>query len=205
MTNPIECFTGGLLGTNAYLIQDEENLIVIDAPPQTADYLTGHGMKPTHLLITHQHFDHVEDVKRISEMGAKVYSFAEARNTDEMAASAARWGIPVSIAQYQFDQLVKEGEKITIGDLDFEIDHVPGHSEDSITFYCAKLKALFAGDTLFEQSIGRTDLPGGNHQLLLDGIRKKLFSKPSSTLVFPGHGGSSTIEAEQNTNPYLQK
>jgi glyoxylase-like metal-dependent hydrolase (beta-lactamase superfamily II) len=111
-------------------------------------------------------------------------------------------GLPVSIPPYTVDDVLEGASTLEAGDFCFHLAHVPGHSPDSLCFHLTSESFLFAGDTLFNGSIGRTDLPGGNHELLLDSIREKLYPLPGHTAVFPGHGPQTTIEREKATNPF---
>jgi glyoxylase-like metal-dependent hydrolase (beta-lactamase superfamily II) len=99
---------------------------------------------------------------------------------------------------------MEEGEKITLGGYELEVLFTPGHSPGSVSFYCAQEQFVIAGDVLFYQSIGRTDLPGGHHQTLLNSIRQKLFVLPDTVKVYPGHGPATTIGFEKVHNPFLK-
>lgn len=200
-----ERFTGGFVQTNAYLIKTADgSSVVVDAPAGTASWLKTQGVTPSALLLTHQHYDHVEDAAAIAAMGAKIYAWAPyspALTLQDMMRSV---GFPVSVAPFSVDEVVADSETIEIGGSLVAMSHVPGHSTDSVTYFFGDKNELYAGDTLFEGSIGRTDLPGGNHQLLLDGIRRKLFSLPAEAQVFPGHGRATSIGAERAGNPFLR-
>jgi glyoxylase-like metal-dependent hydrolase (beta-lactamase superfamily II) len=101
------------------------------------------------------------------------------------------------------ESYLKDGQVITFGGTSLTVLHVPGHSAGSLAYYSESDKVVFTGDALFSGSIGRTDLPGGNYEILLNSIRKKLFTLPSDTVVYPGHGEPTTIEKETKTNPYF--
>ncbi|MDE6342095.1 MAG: MBL fold metallo-hydrolase, partial [Muribaculaceae bacterium] len=103
----------------------------------------------------------------------------------------------------EIEKELKDGDIIRIGEGELEVIHVPGHSPGSIALYCRKEKFAIVGDALFEGSIGRTDLPGGNHRQLIDAIKKRLLTLPEETLIYPGHGGSTTVGREKDMNPFL--
>lgn len=199
-----ESFTGGFVQTNAYLIETPDGgHVLIDAPMGVAEWLQRKGIHPVALLLTHQHYDHVEDVAAVVAMGAKVHAFAPYSAVLTLEERVRSWGLPVQIQPYTVDELLEGSANLEIGGLEMHLAHVPGHSTDSVTFYLPDRGELYAGDTLFAGSIGRADLPGGNMAQLVDGIRAKLFALADETRVFPGHGPTTTIGAERAGNPYV--
>ena len=196
-------YTGGFVDTNGYLlVREDRSCLVIDAPAGIAAYAREKKLRPTHLLLTHQHFDHVDDVAALREMGARVCAYCAYAPNIIMEERVREMGLPISIPPYTIDDVVEGASTLEAGDLRFHLAHVPGHSPDSLCFHLASESFLFAGDTLFNGSIGRTDLPGGDHELLLDSIREKLYPLPGHTAVFPGHGPQTTIAREKATNPF---
>ena len=196
-------YTGGFVDTNGYLlVHEDRSCVVIDAPAGIAAYAHEKGLIPTHLLLTHQHFDHVDDVAALREMGARVCAYRDYAPDIIMEDRVREMGLPVSIPPYTVDDLLAGAATLEAGGFRFSLAHVPGHSPDSVCFHLESESFLFAGDTLFNGSIGRADLPGGNPQLLLDSIREKLYPLPGQTAVFPGHGPQTTIEREKATNPF---
>ncbi len=201
---PIHSYTGGHVFTNGYIIEHEGACIVVDAPALIHEVIKQEGLKPTHLLLTHQHFDHTEDVEALQEMGVEVLMHSPYSETlIRQKEARENWGLPVQIAPFTPDVLLDGKTNHTIGGLEFSISHVPGHSPDSITFHFPSLGVVFAGDTLMEGSIGRTDLPGGSHEQLLEGIRTKLFTLPDATVVCSGHGSQTSIGHEKEHNPFV--
>ncbi|QJE94602.1 MBL fold metallo-hydrolase [Luteolibacter luteus] len=199
-----ESFTGGFVQTNAYLVETPDGgRLLIDAPMGAAGWLEAKGIRPTALLLTHQHYDHVEDAAAVAALGAKVYAFAPYSTVLTLEERVRAWGLPIEVTPYSVDQLLEGSAELEIGNLKIQLAHVPGHSTDSVTFYLPERGELYAGDTLFAGSIGRADLPGGNMGQLVDGIREKLFVLPDETRVFPGHGPATTIGAERAENPYV--
>lgn len=199
----IHPYTGGMVQTNGYLVESGDQTLVIDAPGGMAEFVAQRNRKPTALLLTHQHFDHVEDAAAIAREGAPIYAWAGYSGDLVLDEAARRWGMPVTIDPFEVDQLLAGTAELTVGGVRLQLLHVPGHSPDSVAFYEEGSGQLLAGDTLFAGSIGRTDLPGGDHNLLLQGIREKLFILPPETTVLSGHGPSTTIGQERAQNPFL--
>lgn len=195
--------TGGVFQTNGYILaEDNGTCIVIDAPAETADFLDQNSLQASHLLLTHQHLDHIEDAAKLRAQGVKVLAFQDYAPEIIMEKRLQEMGLPVEASAFEVDEVIGEITTLKVSDYHFEIHRVPGHSPDSISFYLSSESFLFAGDALFNGSIGRTDLPGGNHEQLLDSIRQKLYSLPDETAVFPGHGPRTSIGREKQTNPF---
>jgi glyoxylase-like metal-dependent hydrolase (beta-lactamase superfamily II) len=195
--------TGGVFQTNGYILaEDNGTCIVIDAPAEIADFLNQNSLRATHLLLTHQHLDHIEDAAKLRAQGARILAFQDYAPEIIMEKRLQEMGLPVEASPFEVDEVIGDISTLSIGDYHFEIYYVPGHSPDSIAFHLSSKSFLFAGDALFNGSIGRTDLPGGNHEQLLDSIRQKLYSLPDETAVFPGHGPQTSIGKEKQTNPF---
>ncbi|WP_193214148.1 MBL fold metallo-hydrolase [Luteolibacter marinus] len=198
-----ECFTGGFVQTNGYLFQTPDaSWIAVDAPRGMAAWLTSRNIRPAALLLTHQHYDHVEDAAAVAALGATVHAWAPYSTELTLEAMMRSYGMPVEVPPYPVDVLLEGTSSLEIGGQAMALAHVPGHSPDSVTFFLADKGEVYSGDTLFEGSIGRADLPRGNPAQLIDGIRGKLFALPEPTAVFPGHGPATTIGAERAGNPY---
>ena len=201
----LHIYTGGLVETNGYLLAFNDGTnILIDAPEGISSWLQRKNLQPTHLLLTHQHYDHVMDVAALQALGVPVYAHYPYSTFLTLETMARAWGMP-QVSPYQIDHLLAEQSELVIGEAHFALAHVPGHSPDSVTFYHESSSSLFSGDTLFQQSIGRADIPGhGDPRLLIAGIRQKLLTLPATTTVYPGHGASTTIQSEMQRNPYLR-
>lgn len=195
-------FTGGMVQTNGYLVETSEGNFLVDAPAGIAEWVEGRGVRVASLYLTHQHYDHVEDVAALRAMGVKVFAWADYSKELTLEAFGSGWGLP-AVVPYEVDVLVAEGE-IELFSMKANAAHVPGHSADSLTFYIPGAGVLFAGDTLFAGSVGRCDLPGGSFELLLSGIERELLSLPDDTRVLSGHGGETTIGHEKAANGYLR-
>ncbi len=200
---PPKMFTGGGLETNSYLISCPEGNILIDAPEGAAEAFRNHQINL--LLLTHGHYDHVWDAAEIVAQHKCMVAMHPI--TEEMMADKnllRRFGIDLEVRPVKADILLKEGNGQSLMGQHFDIHEVPGHCPGSVCVYDSSSGHLFGGDVLFAGGVGRWDLPGGDRDLLLGGIHTKLLPLPEATLVFPGHGPHTTIEAEKANNPYLQ-
>jgi len=200
-----ESFTGGFVQTNGYLIETPEGgHVLVDAPSGVAEWLARKEIRPVALLLTHQHFDHVEDAAEIAALGIPIIAREPYSENANLAALARSWGLPVQIRPFEVTQVLGDSAEFDIGGLHFGILHVPGHSPDSIAFHLAGNQEVYGGDTLMADNIGRSDLPGGDEAELQKSIRGKLFALPAETRVFPGHGPATTIGAERAGNPCVR-
>ncbi|RBP40541.1 glyoxylase-like metal-dependent hydrolase (beta-lactamase superfamily II) [Roseimicrobium gellanilyticum] len=202
----ISTYTGGIAQTNGYLVNTPTDSFLVDAPDGVADWLRRQGVKVSHLLLTHQHFDHVQDAAAVQrEHGAKVWAFAPfSRELTLEFLMGFVSGTSFAVAEYAVDEVLEGRDAIEVGGLTWKLAHIPGHSADSVTFYSETEKLVFGGDVLFAGSIGRTDFPGGNLEILLAGIQKHLLVLPDDTRVLPGHMEETTIGEEREGNPYLE-
>jgi glyoxylase-like metal-dependent hydrolase (beta-lactamase superfamily II) len=172
---------------------------------QLAAYIEANSLAPKRLLHTHCHLDHMLGNRFVCER----YSLTpehhplEAVILESAVISGSRFGLPVEASPSGKPSLT-ENSIVTINDIILEVIHAPGHSPGSVCFYHPESGQLIGGDVLFRESIGRTDLPGGHHQTLLDSIRERLFTLPPETIVYPGHGPTTTIGFEISHNPFLQ-
>lgn len=196
-------YTGGFVQTNAYLLETPDGNLLIDAPAGVTAWLASRGVRVDDVLLTHQHYDHVEDAAAIRAAGAKLHAFAPYSRELTLESPARGWGLPISVTPYGIDHLLDVAKPLVLAGQTIGLAHVPGHSTDSVTFHIAAENLLFAGDTVFAGSIGRTDLPGGDTRQLLEGIDRHLLTLPPETRVFPGHGPATTIGAEASSNPFL--
>ena len=194
-------YCGGSVQTNGYIVDAPDGVLVIDAPDGIADKLRDLNLKPSAVLLTHQHFDHVEGATELARMGAQVYAWNAYSHDLILDQAAARWGLPIVVEPFTVNQTLEGSERLQIAGLDFELLHVPGHSPDSIVFALPDL--AFTGDTIFAGSIGRPDLPGGDFELLTRGIREKLLTLPADTRFLPGHGPETSPGTETASNPYF--
>lgn len=160
------------------------------------------GWRVAGIVNTHGHFDHVGGNRALAEAtGAQLLIHALDLPLMERAQLHAQiYGLTAEVSPPP-DRLLADGDTIPFGELTCRVIHLPGHSPGGVVLLCGG--HLFAGDVLFAGSIGRTDLPGGDHQTLVDGIRKRLWCLPGETIVHPGHGPDTTIAREMRSNPYV--
>jgi glyoxylase-like metal-dependent hydrolase (beta-lactamase superfamily II) len=169
------------------------------------DYLDSNNLKIRALINTHCHVDHVLGIKEIRER-YKIPFYCSADEQfllDTSVTQGEVFGFEVNKPSNP-DKYISEEDQFEIGGKKIKIISIPGHSPGSLSFYIEEDKMLFSGDALFAGSIGRTDLPGGDHQKLVNGIKTKLLMLNKDVEVYPGHGPSTTIENEILTNPFLQ-
>ena len=198
----LDAFTGGIFDTNTFFVHEAG--ILIDAPQDTAEWLAKSGYKVRTLLLTHAHIDHVWDAARIkAEHGCSVGYHMDGVPMLTEPNFFKKFGFNWEIAPVTADFLIDETDSLVVESIDFRVLHVPGHCPGSLCFLEKKENVLFGGDVLFAGGIGRTDLPGGDHDLLLRGIREKLWALDDDTTVLPGHGPATKIGIERRTNPFL--
>lgn len=199
----------GPLQANCYLLFNEKKECVIFDPgfdgERLIEYMKQEGFKPIAVLLTHAHFDHIGAVEEVrSHWGIPVYIHELEKDwlMDPSLNGSARYPME-PISGRPADHLFTKEEKVEIGPFTLELLETPGHSPGSLSYYIKEMGSILSGDALFSGGIGRTDLPGGDHATLIESIHQKLFTLPDDTVVFPGHGLSTTIETEKTSNPYL--
>jgi glyoxylase-like metal-dependent hydrolase (beta-lactamase superfamily II) len=198
-----EEFTGGILDTNAFLLHGPSGNVLIDAP-QGADRHFADARIDA-LLLTHGHFDHVADAAAIQlRHECPVYYHADTEPMVTDPAFFRDWGFALEVEPVSDGRLLVETPACEVAGLRFAVLEVPGHCPGSLCFYFAEEGALFGGDVLFRGGIGRWDLPGGDHELLVTGIAQKILPLPDATRVYPGHGPATTVGRERAANPFLQ-
>ena len=203
----IDVIVCGLFQTNSYLIYNDRasSALVIDPGDNAAVFerkLTRENLTLEAILLTHGHLDHVGAVVALKDrFGAKVFMHPADVPILESGPELARdWGLPIP-KLFQPDYALADDQQITAAGFDFTVLHTPGHTPGGVCFLSGE--HLFTGDTLFAQSIGRTDLPGGDHHQLIASIEKKLLPLPNDTIVYPGHGPDTSIGVEKVTNIFL--
>lgn len=197
----------GDLGTNCYIIgdPDSQEAFVIDPDdgPAVVDTLKERGLTCIGILLTHGHSDHIHGVQTLMDTyGAPVYIHERDLPClyDPQVNLSVLHGRPVTITGGTI-KTVKDGQHIGSGKMDFQVLETPGHTVGGVCYYMSP--AVFVGDTLFRESVGRTDFPGGDFEALAQSIRTKLFTLPDQTMAYPGHGQETQIAFEKENNPYL--
>lgn len=201
----------GPIQTNAYLLTEPARgeAVLIDAPgdvwPEVKEILGREACVLKELWITHGHWDHMQGgAEVVRESGAVVKAHADDRlliETPEVMERFMRERL--NLQAVKVDTWVQQGDRFDALGTMVEVRHVPGHCPGNVLFYFAGLGAAFVGDALFNGSIGRTDLPGGNFEQLERAIREQIYTLPPNTVVFPGHGPRTTVERERTTNPHV--
>jgi glyoxylase-like metal-dependent hydrolase (beta-lactamase superfamily II) len=208
----VKTFIFNPLQVNTYVVSDDSGQgIIIDPGCEEEDefkilihYIKSQNIVPSSIVITHGHADHVVGLKSVTDEFKIVPKIH--RDESQLLSSLLDQATMFGLNYFPYEgewSFVEENEIIPIGEASFKILLVPGHSPASIALYCSTDNCVFTGDALFKRSIGRTDFIGGNHEILINNIKNKLLTLPGSTIVFPGHGPSSTIEDEARYNPFL--
>jgi hydroxyacylglutathione hydrolase len=201
----IHTFALGMFQTNCYLLVDEETqeAVVID-PGQDPDALLAalEGLNVVGIWLTHAHLDHIAglaEVKAATGAPILIHELEKDWLTDPLLNGSGRYpGYFDPITGPAADRLLQAGDVLTFGKQKFEVRFTPGHTPGHVSFVTEGM--VFAGDTLFYDGIGRTDLPGGDAKALIQSIRQQLYTLPKETVVYPGHGPSTTIGRERESN-----
>ena len=216
-------FPAGVFATNCYLVAPEEGgpCVVVD-PGQDVEEplraaLAEHRLTPVAVLLTHGHLDHMWSVTPVcdgDDIPAWIHPEDRAMLADPMSgvgpmgAQIAAMYPGLEFREPRRVETLADGATLDLAGLQLTVDHTPGHTRGSVTFRSAAPEEdgqgfVLAGDTLFQGSVGRTDLPGGSHEQMLASIRDRLLVLPDRTAILPGHGPATTVGAERDTNPFL--
>ena len=200
----------GMLQCNCSIFGDEQSheALVIDPGDEIENILAileRHNLRVKAIVITHAHIDHIGGAQKLkAATGAPVYMNANDQTLYDNIDMQAGWlGMPTP-ERTEIDVDAREGSKLTLGAAEFHVLDTPGHTQGSVSLWIPAENKLVAGDTLFRDSIGRTDLPGGNSRQILKSIHDKLLAMEDSVAVIPGHGPNTTIGRERVRNPFLQ-
>ena len=198
----------GMCQTNCYFVYPEgKSEVILFDPADRGDYiyhsLKDKGFTGAAILLTHGHFDHIWGLEELKELsGAKVYAYEEEKEVCENASVNVSKGAgrPCEITA---DEYVKDGATISVAGMNCQLIATPGHTKGSCCYYFEEEGILISGDTLFQESVGRTDLPTGSMSALVRSVKEKLMVLPADVKVYPGHGESTTIGYEKEYNPFL--
>jgi glyoxylase-like metal-dependent hydrolase (beta-lactamase superfamily II) len=210
----LKTFEFNMFPVNCYVLWDETKEAAVidpgcfyDEEKQTLkEFIVSNGLTLKHLLNTHLHLDHIfGNTFVVKEFGVQ----SQACQADDFLLEAApkqarMFGLNWEEKPVPTGKHLKDGDTVSFGNTALDVIHVPGHSPGSLVYYSKADSCIFAGDVLFQGTIGRTDLAGGSFETLVEGIRTRLFTLPSDTTVYPGHGIQTTIGKEKTENPYFQ-
>lgn len=215
-------FPAGMFQTNCYIVAEAEGstCVIIDpgqeALTQISSIITSEGLRPKAVLLTHGHLDHMWTLEEVCERyGLAAYIHPNDREMLTNPGAAMSMDLSDLLGNREFKEPAEvielfDGDKLKFDSLEFDVDHVPGHSRGSVSFRCeatinsTPTPIVFGGDVLFNAGIGRTDLRGGDHAELLESIDKKFMTLPDDTVVLSGHGPATTVGRERASNPFLR-
>ena len=208
----VDCIVLGAYQTNGYVVRTEESsktCLVIDAGLDGHDLVTflhERQLTPDGVVLTHGHVDHIAGLLHLQAVLSDVHVYIHQMDgpmlTDPVKNLSAMAGQAVTLDCNTV--LVSEGDTIEAADMSLQVIHTPGHTPGGMCLYAPSHDILFAGDTLFQQSVGRTDFPGGSMPELKVAIKQKLFVLPDATVVYPGHGPKTSIGDEKQSNPFVR-
>lgn len=205
----IRVFTAAGFGENAYLVRRPGGGAAVAIDPggeaqAMADALDAEGVRLEAVLLTHAHVDHIEGVAAlVRRTGAPIYMHPADRPWyDRAADQAVYFGLRFE-APPPIDHELSDGQTLELAGIRFEVRHAPGHSPGHVILYVADAGVAFVGDVVFQGSIGRSDLPGGDFQELMRSIRERVLTLPDDTKLYPGHGPATTVGHERVSNPFL--
>ena len=206
--------TVNMFGENMYILWDEETheAVVVDpgmmrdAEREMVDkFIKGQELNVKHILLTHLHIDHITGARWLADQtGADVCGSAlDAQLGRELPEQVAQFHINIETQPLELDRNLADGDTIPLGDEMIQVLHVPGHSPGGLAFYLPQSGLLISGDTIFNGSVGRTDLMGGDMAQLINSIHEKILPLPDETVIASGHGPTTTIADEKRCNPFL--
>ena len=214
-------FPAGMFQTNCYIVSDDAGDCVIVDPGQDAEeqvrrQVSEAGLKPRAVLLTHGHLDHIWNAQQVADhYGVPAYIHQEDREMLADPAKGLSLDLSAMLKEVTFSEPAEvievfDGDTLSIGSMVFEVDHVPGHSPGSVSFRITveteqgPRMVVLGGDVLFRDGVGRTDLPAGDTEVLMQSIAKKFLVLDDDAVVLPGHGPSTTIGRERSSNPFLR-
>jgi len=210
----INHYVVGPVQTNCYVVINEKNkeCFIIDpgaSAKQLAERIRKDGLTPVAVLLTHGHFDHAGAAEELAEeFGIKIYAHEAEKDTLENPQKNVSWMMGAS-ETYHANVFLKDEEVLTLAGFEIKVLHTPGHTEGGCCYYIETEAVIFTGDTLFAQSVGRTDFPGGSMSQIVRSITEKIMTLneagnlETDIMVYPGHNDPTTIETERMNNPYL--
>lgn len=214
-------FPAGMFQTNCYIVSDDAGDCVIVDPGQDSEELVRRqvseaGLRPKAVLLTHGHLDHIWNAQQVADhYRVPAYIHPDDRFMLSEPARALSLDLAAMLKGQEFVEPAEvvevfDGDRLTFGSMTFDVDHVPGHSVGSVSFRTTvetpegPREVVIGGDVLFQDGVGRSDLPGGDPEVLLQSIAKKFLVLDDDAVVLPGHGPSTTIGRERRANPFLR-
>lgn len=206
----IAVFPLGPLETNAYVLYEKQDAVIVDPGgdlraglQRVLDFLSQHKLTPQAVFLTHMHFDHVMGVAQLVESfpGIKVLGSKDDDPILRASFGSGTWGMP-PVPAFEYDGLAPGDHNF--GAVAGTIFATPGHSPGGLSMYVPRDNAVIVGDLLFYRSIGRTDLPGSNHQQLIRSLQQHIYTLPSATVVYSGHGPETSVGDEKQFNPFVR-
>ncbi|HUP89523.1 MAG TPA: MBL fold metallo-hydrolase [Longimicrobiales bacterium] len=205
----IRTYVGKGFSQNAYLIwqSDSKDAIALDPgadAPSMVAALESNQLKLQTILLTHAHLDHIEGVAHLKRHAdVPIYMHPDdAQFYDNAHVQAAQFGMQVEKLP-PVDMQLHDGQQLNLAGITLDVYHVPGHCPGHVIFYVKDAKTAFVGDVVFQGSIGRTDLPGGSYQVLMQSIRDHVMTLPDDTVLYSGHGPETTVGEERKSNPFI--
>ena len=205
-----EILSVGMLGCNCSIFGDEttREAIVVDPGDDIGEIeaiLDRHGLTLKAIVITHAHIDHIGGAAKLKQKrGAGVYMNSNDQALYDHLDMQAAWLGMETPDRTEIDTPLRDGDALSLAEARFHVLHTPGHTQGSVCLWIPSEMKLVAGDTLFRESVGRTDLPGGDGRAIVRSIREKLFTLPETAVVIPGHGAATTIAHELEFNPFVR-
>lgn len=201
----IEVFSLGPIGTNAFLLSKEKEAILIDAPHGAWEAMKKRNLNIKALILTHGHWDHIADAKKFQEAKVPIYAHKGDKGwIEDPSQMNAMLPPELHFQGVKIDHIVNHKDVLKFLGMEFEVRHVPGHAPGNIVLYNELEKVAFVGDVIFAGSVGRYDLPGGDANVLRDSIKNQIYTLPDETLLYSGHGASTTVGEEKSSNPFVR-
>lgn len=200
------------IGTNAFALIEpiRKECVIIDAPKEAyawaAQIAQQHRCQITALILTHGHWDHILDGHKFAAAGVPIYAHADDKVMFTAPAKMASYAMPgLEMMPVPIDHYVQAGDRLDLLGEQLQIRHVPGHCPGNILIYLASERAAFVGDVIFAGSVGRHDLPGGDFSVLEQSIKTQVYTLPDATVIYPGHGQTTSVEQEKRSNPFVRE
>ncbi len=211
----IDCLVLGSFETNCYILRESESAgdcLIIDTGLEAGklvDFLREHKLNPLAAILTHGHIDHIGGLAQLRKKFPHIKAYVHKRDANMLSDNQSNLSFladitPAAADAAKADFTLEEGSIVEQAGIRLEVFHTPGHTPGGICLYSRKEQIVFVGDTLFADSIGRTDMPGGSTAQLIKSIKQKLLTLPDETVVYPGHGPQTLIGRERTHNQYLQ-